>query len=407
MKKMRKVHSSPHLSSVEMLKKWVKKNKKDKDKPATENNLDYDRDGLGGAFNLKPVIIFCLPFIPVLVYALLFFFSSLFLIGYLMFIMLYFSIIVAYCITEIALKPPWYQPTHHSKGLTMLHIPDYWQGICHNPKQDLNLDYEDVEFPTKNGLILRGWYIPALNPKPQLAVIGVHGGGRDRRALLRHAPIFYEQGWPVLLFDLSEHGTSDGSRKGFSYGVREQHDVSAAARFLKETYGINKIVAFGTSVGASSVILAAAVDKEIDIVIAENAIADPGEWALFHVERLVETYTPPWFSRVVLWPFWQLITAMFLIRIGAWFTKGVAAVNMAEKISPRPLFLLHGTQDDLVPVSHSERIHDRAKEPKGIWIAEDAWHCALYDKYPSVFKEKVVGFIKEHAGKSASEKKSQ
>lgn len=61
--------------------------------------------------------------------------------------------------------------------------------------------------------------------------------------------------------------------------------------------------------------------------------------------------------------------------------------SQVRQISPRPILLMHGTQDDLVPVVHSERIYEKALEPKQLWIAEDAWHCALFDKHPKEFRE--------------------
>jgi pimeloyl-ACP methyl ester carboxylesterase len=74
---------------------------------------------------------------------------------------------------------------------------------------NLNIDYEDVEFTNPAGLVLRGWFVPA-SPKAvrttRLGMVCVHGGGRDRRAWLRHVPMFHNRGYDVLLFDFSEHG---------------------------------------------------------------------------------------------------------------------------------------------------------------------------------------------------------
>jgi pimeloyl-ACP methyl ester carboxylesterase len=114
--------------------------------------------------------------------------------------------------------------------------PSYWQGYCNDPKQDFGIDFDDVEFPSGT-YTLRGWWVPAQdNPTPpKVAVVCVHGGGRDRRAFLRHTKFFHAMGWPTLLFDFREHGTSDGRGRGFTYGVQEQHDVSAAVRWVKES----------------------------------------------------------------------------------------------------------------------------------------------------------------------------
>lgn len=59
--------------------------------------------------------------------------------------------------TEIAIRPPWYHPQPKEKGLFMHDVPTYWQGIFTNPKHDLGLVYEDVDFTSWNNLTLRGW----------------------------------------------------------------------------------------------------------------------------------------------------------------------------------------------------------------------------------------------------------
>lgn len=164
-------------------------------------------------------------------------------------------------------------------------------------QKDLNLDFEDVSFETTYGATLRGWFVaaPPNVVRHNIGICFIHGGGRDRRAWLRHVPLFHTQGYDSLLFDLSEHGTSDGRRRGFSYGIRELHDVISAVRFMKQVKGLKRVVVVGTSVGGSSAIMAAAVDSNIDAVIAENAVASPGNRALFplHIRihhTLLHTY---------------------------------------------------------------------------------------------------------------------
>lgn len=64
---------------------------------------------------------------------------------------------LAFGVTEIAIRPPWYHPQPKEKGLFMHDVPTYWQGIFTNPKHDLGLVYEDVDFTSWNNLTLRGW----------------------------------------------------------------------------------------------------------------------------------------------------------------------------------------------------------------------------------------------------------
>ena len=62
---------------------------------------------------------------------------------------------VAYYAAGVAMRPPWYHPTTPAQGLTPLSLPEYWQGVCRDPKTDLGIDYEDVSFKSpvdKRGL---------------------------------------------------------------------------------------------------------------------------------------------------------------------------------------------------------------------------------------------------------------
>ena len=52
----------------------------------------------------------------------------------------------------------------------------------------------------------------------------------------------------------------------------------------------------------------------------------------------------------------------------------VAPVLWVAGIAPRPLLLLHGSQDDLIPVEQAWELHRAAGEPKEIRIIEGAGH---------------------------------
>jgi len=168
---------------------------------------------------------------------------------------------------------------------------------------------------------------------------------------------------------------SDGSHRGFSFGVREHNDVRAAVRFLKENYQMKTVIACGTSVGGASAILAGALDPLIDGVIAENPVARVDEFAVYHLDRLLSPYTSPWFHHLFLKPFYWLVMNIFLIRIGEnpWSVK-YTPEELVDRISPRPLLLMHGDDDNIVPCDHSYRLFESAKEPKVLWNAREANH---------------------------------
>jgi pimeloyl-ACP methyl ester carboxylesterase len=148
----------------------------------------------------------------------------------------------------------------------------------------LGLRYEDVEFPTVGGDRLRGWYVPG-HPGMNAGVIAVHGAGGTRSGFLPMLPFLNDAGYPVLLFDLRDHGVSDGSGRGLGLGVREMHDVSAAVTWMKSERRLRRVVAFGVSMGAASAILAAAGDPRIDVVIAEAGWARMEDLMLVSPDR--------------------------------------------------------------------------------------------------------------------------
>jgi fermentation-respiration switch protein FrsA (DUF1100 family) len=48
--------------------------------------------------------------------------------------------------------------------------------------------------------------------------------------------------------------------------------------------------------------------------------------------------------------------------------------TLAPQISPRPLLLLHGTADELLPAAVSRDIYARAKEPKELRLYQGCRH---------------------------------
>jgi len=53
---------------------------------------------------------------------------------YFMFLFFWYIVLVLIFASEVAMRPPWYRPGDMKNGLSMIGLPDYWQGICHDPK---------------------------------------------------------------------------------------------------------------------------------------------------------------------------------------------------------------------------------------------------------------------------------
>ena len=100
--------------------------------------------------------------------------------------------------------------------------------VCCVSPADLGLEYEDVTFPTSDGLTLSGWYIPSQNGA---AIIAAHARNGNRTGMIYHAGFLARHGYGVLLFDLRAHGDSEGEM--WLHGWRGHLDVLGALDYLQ------------------------------------------------------------------------------------------------------------------------------------------------------------------------------
>ena len=305
---------------------------------------------------------------------------------------LWFVLVLAFLVTELSIHPPWYRPTPGAKELSKKGLPPYWQGIYTNPKYDLDIDFENITFKSDD-YTLRGWWIPGKQASKK-CLIFVHGGGRDRRAWLRHVEMFHKQDeYSLLLFDFREHGSSDGTGRGFCYGVSESRDVRAAARWVRKEYGMQKVAVLGTSVGGSSAILATQGCPDIDCVVSENPVSHASSLQDHHLGVAVQTYLGnSQITNFTFLMFAKIASFLLRLRIGYFANEAIDVIPSLGQ----PILIMHGTGDEVVPTYHSEDLFAAAREPKELWLAPDAFHCGLYNRFPEEFQSRVMGFLTKY-----------
>jgi len=85
-------------------------------------------------------------------------------------------------------------------------------------------EYEDIYYKTDDGVLLKGWWIPAKSNK---AVLLLHGNGGSRNGyhsgIFELGKIYHSRGFNVMMVDLRAHGESGGKRVYF--GVKEHKDM--------------------------------------------------------------------------------------------------------------------------------------------------------------------------------------
>ncbi len=239
------------------------------------------------------------------------------------------------------------------------------------------LDYEDVALQSRGDATnIAGWYIPST--ENQRAIILVHGynDSRTRAFIDEFVPFaakLNDAGFSVMMIDLRGHGESGDAR--FTFGIKERQDVLGAVDWLKARgYQPGKIGVLGYSLGAGSIIGAAADDTAIGAVWADSLFADIGpvlENGWTGISGLPQVF---------------LYSTEAMIRL--FYGYDITASRPIEDISrlgSRPIFLAHCQQDKLIPISNMEQILTVAKNAQ-TWVIPN---CDIHTSNltPAGFKE--------------------
>ncbi len=247
---------------------------------------------------------------------------------------------------------------------------------------DFSLPYNEVVFTSRDNLTLHGWHIPLEDSKANIII--AHGYGGNKVPDLRHAVWLRQAGYSVFMFDFRGHGRSDGPQ-GTSAGYLERLDMHGAVDYLLGL-GERRIGVYGISMGASIAILAAAENQHISAVVADSPFA---QFYRSIAREATNRYgIPYWFTRPV---------ARFAFKAMADYhgyqPRQAHPANQIRRIAPRPLFLIHGSADNLTPVENSQILYKLAREPKELWIEPGIEHVQIFDKLTEEYVRRVSEFF--------------
>jgi len=244
---------------------------------------------------------------------------------------------------------------------------------------DLGLPYEEVEFPSRDGLKLSGWWI--AHPEPSGVVVLCHGYMINRCEIAGAAHTLYRAGFSCLLFDFRAMGRSEGDMT--TIGGREIQDALGAVDFV-ERFGL-PVAIMGSSMGGAVAIMAAARDERIGAAVADCAYAS------------LSLAADNWWISAFGWLPGNLcrpVKYLAALITGVSPSK-VAPIREIARIAPRPVLLLYGERDTIAPAWHGRRLFEAAREPKTLWIAPDSGHVQARVDHPEDYYGQVVSFLRQ------------
>lgn len=71
----------------------------------------------------------------------------------------------------------------------------------------------------------------------------------------------------------------------------------------------------------------------------------------------------------------------------------VSPLEDIPRISPRPVFLIQGLSDGMVPLDSAQRLYDAAGEPRQLWLEPGVPHLSMFATHGEEYAERVIGFF--------------
>jgi uncharacterized protein len=247
--------------------------------------------------------------------------------------------------------------------------------------------YEDVRFPSRQRpLQLAAFWIPTDSPK---AVIIVHGYSACRRSptSLLPAGMLNKAGFNVLVLDVRDVGDSQVEDGRSAAGTEEYLDLLGAWDWLQQTQGISpdQIGIMGYSLGGAVAINAAGIEPGIQAVWTDSAFARLND-VLDDKTRQAEWLRPLQSVAILLG---RLISGDDLYAL--------TPLTQAQRIGNRPLYLVHGTADELVPYQQLGLLVEAARSGGGapqVWTTQSNHVASMMDQ-TRAYEQRLVAFFNE------------
>jgi fermentation-respiration switch protein FrsA (DUF1100 family) len=223
------------------------------------------------------------------------------------------------------------------------------------------LPFTDVSISTEDGETLHAWWLE--HPEPSAQVIFFHGNGGNLSMWLDVVVELRRRGFSVLAVDYRGYGASTGrpSERGL------YRDADATVRVFNERFRRpgTPVIYWGRSIG-SAVAASAASRGACDALVLESPFPDMRSiFAGNPVMQLLSLFSSYSFS-----------TSKFLERY------------------ERPLLVIHGDADSIIPYVAGRRVFDRARTSKKTFVAiPRADHNDLHVVSPELYWRTIDEFV--------------
>lgn len=241
---------------------------------------------------------------------------------------------------------------------------------------DIGIQYVDVDLQAADGTVLHGWWLKTEG-EAKGSVYFLHGNAENISTHIASVYWLPAAGYQVLLLDYRGFGQSQGTPRLPTVLL----DIEAGFTWLLEqpTTRDKPIFLFGQSLGAAMGSYLAATNADMQSSL-DGVILESGFTRYRTITK--DIASRHWLTWAVQWP-------------AAWsMPRKYDPLDYIGTISPRPLLLIHGTQDQIIPFSQAEELLAAAQQPKSLLRYDGPHIGAMRD--PEL-RQVMLNFMQGHS----------
>ncbi|WP_242589941.1 alpha/beta fold hydrolase [Enterococcus sp. DIV0660C] len=253
---------------------------------------------------------------------------------------------------------------------------------------------------TGKSMNLKAYYVNQNSDK----TVMIHGGFRgnwDNGVVTPEYDNFYQAGYNLLFVDSRTTGGSDGDF--VTYGQYESDDVLYWINREVQTKPNQGILLYGGSMGAATMmsVLAKPIPKNVKGIIENCGFQSIDEQLRYTYTNLVAPALKDLASIVDLDIvadqahedlYMQLLKENYFDQeLHLNTTENLPILGMSQTNIPK--LLIHGTEDNVVPVSNAQNLYDVSKGYKDLVLINGAGHGEAQKVDPTTYNQHVSDFL--------------
>jgi fermentation-respiration switch protein FrsA (DUF1100 family) len=221
-----------------------------------------------------------------------------------------------------------------------------------------NIEFEDINFSSRDKVLLNGWFIRGVSEKVILFCHGNFGNISSRLDIIQELRLL---GYNVFIFDYRGFGKSNGvpSEEGLYY------DALGAYDYLKERgYANSDIILFGRSLGGVVAIFLASLIKDFSGLIVDSSFSS---------------------SQDLSYDLFGFKFPRFMISNRLESLKRIKDIKI-------PKLIIHSENDNLIPFHHGKKLFETANEPKKFLKIKGFHNSCILDS-KDIYMAGIKGFL--------------